>query len=184
MEPKTDLELVDDFREGHVESFNELVRRYQKRVYWIARRIVSTHEDADDVVQDVFIRMHRGLKNFRSESGFYTWIYRIAVNVSLNAVRAKRMKDFLHLDQIDEPTQDEHEQPDAHVIRKEYNAALERAIAQLPPRQKLVFTLRYIDDMPYDEMAKILKRSVGGLKANYFHALKKIQEYVRREIHS
>ena len=184
MEPKTDLELVEGFQHGSVESFNELVRRYQEKVYWIARRIVSTHEDADDVVQDVFIRVHRALKDFRSESGFYTWIYRIAVNVSLNAVRAKRIKDFIHLDQIDEPIQDEHEQPDMHVVQKEYNAALKRAIEQLPPRQKLVFTMRYVDDMPYDEMAKILKRSVGGLKANYFHALKKIQEYVRREINS
>ncbi len=184
MAPKTDLELIEDFRKGSTEGFNELVRRYQEKVYWIARRVVGTHEDADDVVQDVLVRVHNGLKDFRSESGFYTWLYRITVNVSLNAVRAKRVKDFLRLDDVEEPAHDEDEQPDARILKDEYTSALEDAIERLPTKQKLVFMMRYFDEIPYEEMAKILNRSVGGLKANYFHALKKIQEYVRREINS
>ncbi|MBI1804638.1 MAG: RNA polymerase sigma factor [Ignavibacteriae bacterium] len=185
MAPKTDLELVDDFRRGHVEGFNELVRRYQEKVYWIARRVVGSHDDADDIVQDVFVRVYRGLKDFRSESGFYTWVYRITVNLSLNAIRTKRVKDFLRLDDVEEPAYDGNDgQPDSAILQDEYKAVLERAIDRLPPKQKLVFMMRYFDEIPYEEMAKILSKSVGGLKANYFHALKKIQEYVRRELNS
>jgi len=184
MAPKTDLELVEDFRQGRMEGFNELVRRYQEKVYWIARRVAGSHEDADDITQDVFVRVHHALKEFRSESGFYTWLYRITVNVSLNAVRAKKIKEFFRLDDVAEPADDEHERPDSHLLKNEYKAALEAAIERLPAKQKLVFTMRYYDEMPYEEMAKVLNRSVGGLKANYFHALKKIQEYVRRETNS
>ncbi len=182
MTPSTDLELVEEFRQGQVEGFNELVRRYQQKVYWIARRIVGSHEDADDVVQDVFVRVYNGLHSFRSDSGFYTWIYRITVNVALNSVRARKVKMFFHLDDIVEQPHDEGARPDDHVELHEYQQALERAIERLPAKQKLVFTMRYVDEMPYEEIAKVLHRSVGGLKANYFHALKKVQIYIKREM--
>lgn len=184
MPPKTDLELVEAFRKGDISGFNELVRRYQEKVYWIARRVVGTHDDADDVVQDVFVRMFKALKGFRGESGFYTWLYRIAMNVSLNAIRARRFKDILRYDDTTETGSEEVELPDAGVLRDEYQTILERAIQRLPPKQKMVFMMRYYDEMPYEQMATILKKSVGGLKANYFHALKKIQEYVRKEMSS
>jgi len=182
MTPRTDLELIEDFRQGRVEGFNQLVRRYQEKVYWVARRVVGSHEDADDVVQDVFLRVHNGLKDFRSESGFYTWIYRITVNVSLNAIRTKRVREFLRLDDAE---QLEHEdRADTRILEDEYKVLLQRAIERLPAKQKLVFTMRYFDEIPYEEMATLLKKSVGGLKANYFHALKKIQIYMRRELNS
>jgi RNA polymerase sigma-70 factor (ECF subfamily) len=173
--------LIEKFRAGQVESFNELVRRYQERVYWIARRIVSSHEDADDIVQDVFIRVHEGLKDFRSESGFYTWIYRITVNVALNAVRARKTKMLLRLDDVGEQ-QDGDASPAERLEESEYQAAVQHAIQKLPAKQKIVFMMRFQDELPYEEIAKILKKSVGGLKANYFHALKKIQESVRQEL--
>ena len=182
MPPKTDLDLVEAFRSGDSSGFDELVRRYQERVYWVARRVVGSHEDADDVVQDVFVRMFKALKGFRGNSGFYTWLYRITMNVSLNAVRARRIKEFVRYDEMTDTGSEEVASPDADVLREEYQTILERAIQRLPAKQKMVFIMRYYEEMPYEEMSHLLKKSVGGLKANYFHALKKIQEYVRKEM--
>ncbi len=182
MAPDKDLELVEAFRNGRTEAFNELVRRYQEKVYWIARRIVRTHEDADDVVQDVFVRVYNSLADFRVESGFYTWIYRITVNVALNAVRAKKVKDLFRMDDSAEQAVDSEPTPDEQLEQSEYEELLKKAIERLPAKQKLVFTMRHVDQMGYEEIAAVLHKSVGGLKANYFHALKKIQEYMRREL--
>ncbi len=181
MPPKKDLELIEDFRQGDNAGFNELVRRYQEKVYWIARRVVGSHEDADDVVQDVFIKVHDALKEFRAESGFYTWLYRITVNVALNALRKKRIKEFVRYEEVEETLEVDGDGTDAGLLRKEYESILEKAIERLPPKQKAVFMMRYYDEMSYEAMAGILGKSVGGLKANYFHALKKIQAYVRSE---
>jgi RNA polymerase sigma-70 factor (ECF subfamily) len=184
MAPSTDLELVESFRQGHVEGFNELVRRYQQRVYWIARRIVGSHEDADDVAQEVFVRVYNSLHTFRSDSGFYTWVYRITVNVALNSLRARKAKMLFRLDDLVEQPHDDNARPDEHVERGEYQTMLERAIDRLPAKQKLVFTMRYVEEMPYEEISRVLGKSVGGLKANYFHALKKVQSYIKREMES
>ncbi len=182
MDPKNDLELIECFRKGDIKGFNELVRRYQEKVYWIARRVLGDHEDADDVVQEVFIRVYEGLKNFRGDANFYTWLYRIAMNLSLNAVRKRRLKDFVPYDEVMEEILPGDAAADAPVEGQEYQTILERAIASLPPQQKKVFLMRYYDEMPYEEMSKLLGKSEGGLKANYFHALKKIQEFVRKEM--
>lgn len=184
MAATTDLELVDEFRRGKVEGFNELVRRYQEKVYWIARRIMGSHDDADDVVQDVFVRVYGSLKNFRAESGFYTWIYRITVNVALNALRKRKLKEFVRYDDFIRESQPDDTLADDDLLRNEYRSILQRAIEQLPAKQKLVFMMRHNDEMPYEEIAAILKTSVGGLKANYFHAVKKIQKFVRKEMGS
>jgi len=184
MPPKTDFDLVEAFRNGDISGFNELVSRYRERIYWVARRIVGTHDEADDVVQDVFVRMFKALKGFRGESGFYTWLYRITMNVSLNAVRTRRFREFVRYDETAETRSEEVEQPDAGLLREEYQTILERAIQRLPAKQKLVFMMRYYDEMPYDQIAAIMKKSVGGLKANYFHAMQKIQDYVRKEMRS
>jgi RNA polymerase sigma-70 factor (ECF subfamily) len=180
--PKSDFELIEEFQRGKAEGFNELVRRYQQKVYWIARRIMSTHDDADDVVQDVFIRVYKSLGKFRGDSEFYTWLYRITMNVSLNALRVKRVKDFVHYEDFMDSRSDPADRPDSGLLHQEYKTILERAIDRLPPKQRMVFVMRYYDEIPYEEMAAMLGKSVGGLKANYFHALKKIQNYVRREM--
>ncbi|MFI5252276.1 MAG: RNA polymerase sigma factor [Bacteroidota bacterium] len=177
----SDVELIDQFRNGKTEAFNLLVARYREKVYWVARRMMSNHEDADDIVQEVFIRVYGHLSNFRAESGFYTWLYRITVNVSLNALRKKRIKNFIKLDEIVDTLIPDEGYADEQVLKQEYETILEKAIETLPPKQKMVFILKYYDEMPFEEMAKMLKKSVGGLKANYFHALQKIQKYVRSE---
>ena len=182
MAATTDLELVEEFRQGKTGSFNELVRRYQQKVYWIARRIMGSHDEADDVVQDVFVRVYGSLKDFRAESGFYTWVYRITVNVALNALRKKKLKEFVRYDDLIRETLPDDARADDDLLRDEYRSVLQRAIERLPAKQKLVFMMRHNDEMPYDEIAAVLKTSVGGLKANYFHALKKIQKFVRKEM--
>jgi RNA polymerase sigma factor (sigma-70 family) len=182
MQHKTDLELVNEFKDGKVEGFNELVRRYQEKTYWVARRIIGNHDEADDIVQDVFVRVYNALKNFRSESGFYTWLYRITKNVSLNALQKKKFKEFIQYDDTMDISVDKTDQADELLSKKEYHAALEKAIERLPAKQKMIFIMRYYDEMPYEQMAKVLKKSEGGLKASYFFALQKIQNYVRKEM--
>ena len=182
MPAKSDLELVEDFQHGKIEGFNELVRRYQEKAYWLARRIIGSHPDADDIVQDAFVRVHNGLKTFRGESSFYTWLYRIVTNLSLNALRKKRIRDFLRYDEIIEETYPGSARSDAAVLQQEVETIIEKAMQQLPAKQRTVFAMRYYDELPYEEISAILKTSVGGLKANYFHAFKKIQKYVRKEL--
>ncbi|MBS4027364.1 MAG: sigma-70 family RNA polymerase sigma factor [Ignavibacteriales bacterium] len=179
----SDSELVTAFQRGDIVGFNELVRRYQEKVYWIARRIVIDHDDADDVTQDVFVKVYGALKNFRQESEFYTWIYRITTNISLNHIRGKKVKQFFRIDDESEDAQaieikDESSLPDAMLEQKEMKTMIEKAVEKLPKQQKLVFIMRYYDELSYDEISKQLKISIGGLKANYFHALKKIQKYL------
>jgi RNA polymerase sigma-70 factor (ECF subfamily) len=180
MTGSSDLELVELFHQGNEAAFNELVRRYQEKVYWIARRFVNDHDQADDVVQEVFVKVYSALKQFRGESSVYTWLYRITVNVALNALRKQRLKNFIRIDEFFETAEDESEQPDAIVERDEQQALIEEAIARLPEKQKAVFILRYHEELPYEEISHILNTSVGGLKANYFHAAKKIGEYIQR----
>jgi RNA polymerase sigma-70 factor, ECF subfamily len=177
-----DLELVERFKSGDVAAFNELVRRYQERVYWLARRTVGSHDDANDVVQDVFVRVYEALRKFRAEANFYTWLYRITVNASLNAVRKKRIKEFLPYDDILAEQLPGDSESDRDVLQQEYRTVLEEAILKLPAKQRMVFVMRYHEELPFEEIAHRLKKSVGGTKANYFHALKKISVYVRKEL--
>jgi RNA polymerase sigma-70 factor (ECF subfamily) len=180
MTNSNDLELVELFQNGDETSFNELVRRYQEKVYWIAHRFVNDHDQADDIVQEVFVKMYSALRKFRGESSVYTWLYRIAVNVSLNTLRKQRVRDFVRIDEFFETAEKENEQPDAIYEKDEQQKLIEEAITKLPEKQKAVFILRYHEELTYEEISVILKTSVGGLKANYFHAIKKIGEYVSR----
>jgi len=175
-----DLELIELYQKGNEASFSELVRRYQEKVYWIARRFVNDHDQADDIAQEVFIKVYRALGNFRAESSVYTWLYRITVNVSLNAVRKQRIRDFLRIDELFEYPGEDSERPDVILEQTEQKQLIEYAIQKLPEKQKSVFILRYYEELPYEDISKILQTSVGGLKANYFHAVKKIGEYVNR----
>jgi RNA polymerase sigma factor (sigma-70 family) len=180
MTETNDLELVELFQKGSEASFNELVRRYQEKVYWIAYRFVNDHDQADDIVQDVFVKVYGALKNFRGESGVYTWLYRITVNIALNVIRKQRIRDFVRIDEFFETAEEESAQPDVIFEKDEQHKLIEDAIAKLPEKQKAVFILRYHEELSYEEISLILKTSVGGLKANYFHAAKKIGEYINR----
>jgi len=175
-----DLELIELFRKGHEEAFHELVVRYQVKVYWIARRFIQDHDLSDDVVQEVLIKVYNTLNGFRGNSSFFTWLYRLTVNISLNTLRKQRVKDYLRIDEFFDLPVDRSEQPDEIVERNEQQDLISHAISTLPKKQKAVFILRYYEELSYEEISHILKTSIGGLKANYFHAMRKIGEYVNR----
>jgi RNA polymerase sigma-70 factor (ECF subfamily) len=181
MEQRSDLELVQEVRNGKRQAFTELMRRYQKRVYWTARRIVGGHEEADDIAQETFVKAFLALGDFRGDSSFFTWLYRIAVNLSLNAVRKQQLMGYVRQSEIVNWLLPSRDNPDEQYLAKETASNVERAIAQLPEKQRAVFVMRYHEEMSYEEISKILHTSVGGLKANYFHALRKVQEFLKHE---
>lgn len=181
MTGKSDLELVELFQHGDETAFNQIVLRYQEKLYWLVRRFIIDHDDTNDVVQDAFVKAYAGLKGFRGDANLYTWLYRIAVNASLNFIRLKKVKDFLRYDELVHEEISDEGTPEELIESRENRSLIDKAIERLPEKQKAVFLLRYYEEMPYEEIAKILKRSIGGLKANYFHAVRKIEEYVKRE---
>ncbi|HZV13444.1 MAG TPA: sigma-70 family RNA polymerase sigma factor [Candidatus Kapabacteria bacterium] len=157
-----------------------IVRKYQQRIYWVVRRLIPDHDDADDVAQEVFVRAYQALQDFRADSQLFTWLYRIAVNVAMNHKRKSKLREMVDIDEmISHPAADD-PSPDEALERGEYKEILEDAIESLPEKQRLVFQMRYFEEMPYEEMAKVLHKSVGGLKANYFHAVRKVAAYVRK----
>ena len=181
MEQLTDVELVQEVRQGNRQAFTELMRRYQQRVYWTARRIVGSHEDADDIAQETFVKAFLALGDFRGDSSFFTWLYRIAVNLSLNAARKQQFLGYLRQSEMVARLLPSEKDPSHELEQQEMQSMLQQAIKELPEKQREVFVMRYFDELPYQEISAILKTSVGGLKANYFHAVRKIREYLRNE---
>lgn len=181
MNQLTDLELVQQVRNGKRQAYAELMRRYQQRVYWVARRIVGSHDDADDIAQEAFVKAYLALGDFRGDSSFFTWIYRIAVNLALNVVRKRQVVNYLRDSPVISSLLPARENPHEELVAREAESRLQEAIRRLPEKQKAVFVMRYYDDMSYEEISEVLKTTVGGLKANYFHALKKVQEYMKDE---
>jgi len=180
MTDRTDVELVQQFQNGDESAFNHIVRRYQEKVYWVARRYVTDHDVADEVTQEVFCKAYESLRGFRKDSSLYTWLYRITVNIALNSLRRQKIREYFRIEEMFEVEDVQAVAPDEALERQEQRTLINEAVARLPEKQKAVFVLRYFEELPYEDIAKILKTSVGGLKANYFHAVKKIQEYVKR----
>ncbi|MBW7855374.1 MAG: sigma-70 family RNA polymerase sigma factor [Ignavibacteriaceae bacterium] len=172
-----DTEIIESFRTGNDQAFNHLVRKYQKRVYWVVRKMISDHDDADDITQEVFIRVYKSINEFRGDSSFFTYLYRIAINLSLNFLNKRKRMNGKRADFDFEISKFESNESSAeNLIDRPRNEKLfKSAIEQLPEQQRAVFVLRFYDNLTYDEISKILNRSVGGLKANYFHAVKKLQ---------
>ncbi|MFQ3597224.1 MAG: sigma-70 family RNA polymerase sigma factor [Chloroherpetonaceae bacterium] len=187
---KTDDELIAEFKSGTAaqkeKAFAELLRRHREPIYWVCRRLLNTHEDADDVTQTVFLKIFRALPNFQEEAQFSTWAYRIATNESLNFLRAKAVRHAESLDALSSEANTDIKAdsrlPDEELMRAEERNAIDAAIASLPEKQRAVFVMRYYDELSYEEIAKALGGTVGGLKANYFHAFKKISEYLKRAL--
>ncbi len=182
MTQSDDERIIEACRHGDRRAFNELVRGNQQRVYRVVRRIVQDPDDAMDITQDVFIRAYQGLDGFRGGSKIFTWLYRIAVNLSINHVKSGRVRRFFRFDREDGEYVDH--TPGIHegLEREEIRRSIERAIAALPAKQRAVFVLRYYEELPYEDIAGMLGTSVGGLKANYHHAMKKIEEKVRHAL--
>jgi len=183
---KSDHELIAEFKQGNAirreKAFTELIRRYQEKIYWVCRRMLKSHDDADDVAQNVFVKIYNALDKFNEASQFFTWAYRIATNESINFMRAQKVRQAVGLDTlISEPAgKDAH--PDEHIEKGEQRQIIEEAIAELPEKQRKVFVMRYYQELSYEEIAEVLGTSIGGLKANYFHAFKKIEETLKKRL--
>ncbi|MBL0175400.1 MAG: sigma-70 family RNA polymerase sigma factor [Ignavibacteria bacterium] len=183
MKNQADHELILLCKDGRRDAFNELVRRYQDRVYWAVRRFITDHDDALDVAQDVFVRAFENIGSFRGEAQVFTWLYRIAMNLSLNHIRRKKLRGFFRLDDfIDTIAEDPARDPLARLEKDETTALIEKAAAALPLKQRQVFMMRYYEELPYEEIAAILRTTVGGLKANYFHAIRKIEDSLQHAL--
>jgi len=181
------LEVVTDertllaaFREEATreQAFTQLIKLYQERLYWHIRRMVVEHEDTNDILQNVFIKVWKYLDGFREEANLYTWMYRIATNETMTWLDQRRRRATLSL------SDHEGELSDRLEAQKGFDAnklewKLQQAIRALPEKQRLVFSLRYYDEMPYEQMSAILDTSEGALKASYHHAVKKIEHFIK-----
>jgi RNA polymerase sigma factor (sigma-70 family) len=154
-----------------------LVRAYQQRVYWHVRKMVIDHDDADDLTQEVFIKIHKAIDSFREDSQLFTWIYRIATNECLNFLARKRRRFFLPIEDIGAELSAKIDSSDA-ISGDEIQKKLQKALLQLPDKQRLVFNMKYFDDLSYENISDITNTSVGALKASYHHAVKKIEHYL------
>ena len=180
MNSYSDRELLEMFRKSDTKNyaFNLLMRKYQKRLYWHIRKIVLSHDDADDVLQNTFLKVWRNLDSFREESGLYTWLYRIATNESLTLVNSTKKRSLIPMNDTTEfllnnMISDEFFEGD------EIQLKLQEAILTLPEKQRIVFNMKYFDEMKYEDMSGILETSVGALKASFHHAVKKIEEHLK-----
>jgi RNA polymerase sigma-70 factor (ECF subfamily) len=175
-----DTELLIQFRDPATKekAYTAIIKKYQEKLYWHIRRMVVVHDDADDVLQNVFIRVWKGLENFREDSQLYTWLYRIATNESLTFLEQQKKRSSVSFSDV-ESGLSEKIRADENFDANKLEWKLQLAIQQLPERQRLVFQLRYYDEMPYEEMSKVLETSEGALKASYHHAVKKIEDYIR-----
>lgn len=174
-----DTELVRLFKEEKTreQSFTVIVKRYQEKIYWQIRRMVITHEDADDVMQNVFIKAWNGLSSFREDAKLFTWLYRIAVNESLTHLEQSKKRTSISWEDAG-PALEEKMHAEKGFDESKAVWKLQLAIQQLPEKQRIVFNLRYFDEMSYEEMSQVLDTSVGALKASYHHAVKKIEEFI------
>jgi RNA polymerase sigma factor (sigma-70 family) len=174
-----DTELLLQFRDPDTKekAFTAIIKKYQEKLYWHVRRMVVEHEDANDVLQNVFIRVWNGLENFREDSQLYTWLYRIATNECLSYLDQQKRKSSLSLSDVESNLSNKIV-ADKHFDPNKLEWKLQLAIQQLPEKQRVVFTLRYYDEMPYEEMSRVLDTSEGALKASYHHAVKKIEDYI------
>lgn len=174
-----DTELLLQFRDPATreKAFTAIIRKYQEKLYWHIRRMVVEHEDANDVLQNVFIRVWNGLENFREDSQLYTWLYRIATNECLSYLEQQKRKSSASLDEMESGLSNK-VVADKYFDPNKLEWKLQLAIQQLPEKQRVVFTLRYYDEMPYEEMSRVLDTSEGALKASYHHAVKKIEDYI------
>lgn len=172
-----DKELLAKLQNEETQNygFNLLVREYQERIYWHVRKMVIDHDDADDLVQEIFIKVWKNIKNFREDAKLYTWLYRIATNECLSFLSKKKRRFFLPIHDVEAELTNKIDL-NVSMDGEEIQIQLQKALLKLPAKQRLVFNMKYFDEMKYEEIAEITETSVGALKASYHHAVKKIEE--------
>lgn len=173
-----ELLLILQQPKGLERGFRLLMDKYQERVYWQIRRLVVEHEDANDVVQNCFIKVYRSISRFEGKSKLYTWLYRIATNEAITFLKQKKRKATSSIDD-EELSLAQRLEADTYFDGDKAQVHLQEALNELPEKQRAVFNLRYFEEMSYKDIAEVLDTSVGALKASYHHAVKKIEHYFR-----
>lgn len=159
------------------EAFRKLVREYQRPLYAHIRNMVLNHDDTDDVLQNTFVKVFQNLKNFKGESKLYSWVYRIATNEAITFINTRAKKSGISSEELKDKMINNLE-ADVDYDGDEIQLKLQKAVATLPEKQQQIFRMKYYQELKYEEISEILGTSVGGLKASYFHAVKKIEEYL------
>ena len=176
IEDKDILALFKDEKTRNT-ALSQLISKYQKMLYWHIRKIVIDHDDSDDVLQNTYIKIWKGLENFREDSQLFTWMYRIATNEALTMLRQKKKANTTSIHPI-EFELSKNLETDNYFKGDEIQLKLQQAILTLPEKQRIVFNMRYYDETPYEKMSEILETSVGALKASYHIAAKKVEEFL------
>ncbi|MDJ0646812.1 MAG: RNA polymerase sigma factor [Flavobacteriaceae bacterium] len=168
--------LIEQLKNAQTQdsAFRQLMTQYKERLYWHIRKIVISHDDADDVLQNTFIKVYRNIDKFNAESKLFSWMYRIATNESITFINKRAKSQNVDISEMQYKLTESLE-ADVHYDGDEMQLKLQKAIAQLPQKQQLVFNMKYFDDMKYQEISDVLETSVGALKASYHHAVKKIE---------
>lgn len=174
----TDEELVQLVKIGEVEPFDELVRRHEVKIHNLCYKMLKNYDDAKDMAQESFLKAYRNIKNFDGRSRFTTWLYRIAVNNCINYMKKERPTEEINDEILDIPKDD----PAERYKKKQLKETIYNAIAKLPEVQKSVFTLRALEDLPYQEISAILKKPVNTVKVNYHLAVKNLKNYLRGKV--
>ncbi|HMR45384.1 MAG TPA: sigma-70 family RNA polymerase sigma factor [Bacteroidia bacterium] len=175
----SDKELLEQFNNGNADyAFNLIVRKYQQKIYSHVRHLVIDHDDADDLTQTTFIKAWKALGNFRADAQLYTWLYRIATNECYTFLKNKRKRFFIPIHDVEAELTEKLEHVPS-LKANELELQLQKAILSLPEKQRVVFTLRYYDEMKYEDMSEVLGTSVGALKASYHHAVQKIEKFLQ-----
>lgn len=167
-------ELINSFLNGNESSFNEIIKKYQKNIYWQARRMVGNHLDADEITQEVIIVIYKKLKNFKFQSALKTWIYKITLSRTLNFLKKQKLKKIFNFSEMSNLSYRNNEDIIENFEQKEKVEKIQNKLKGLPDKQREVFILRHFEELSYEEISQITGKSIGGLKANYFHAFRKI----------
>ncbi|WP_372934558.1 RNA polymerase sigma factor [Mariniphaga sediminis] len=175
-----DHELIMELKQENTRdlAFHRLIKQYEERLYWHIRKIVMNHEDTDDILQNTFIKVWKNIDNFREESSLFTWLYRIATNESITFLNSKKRRSLLPLNDVSDYLM-ENLAADPYFEGDKIQMKLQHAILQLPEKQRIVFNMKYFDEIKYEDMSVILNTSVGALKASYHHAAKKVEEFLK-----
>lgn len=176
-----EIALVEELQniQTKEKAFRILIKEYKERLYWHIRKIVISHDDADDVLQNTFIKIFKGIDNFKQDSKLYSWMYRIATNESITFINKRARERNIDITEMKQELVS-NLQSDRWFSGNDIELILQEAVATLPEKQQLVFNMKYFDHMKYQEISDILDTSVGGLKASYFHAVKKIELFIKK----
>ena len=178
-DPSDDFDLINSFIGGNESAFNKIVLKYQQKIYWHARRMTGNHLDADEIVQEVLMVLYEKLKDFKFKSSLYTWIYRITATRSINFLRKNNLKQFFSFEDQEAKSISNNEDIIRDIEARERLDKLQKVLKKVPVKQREVFIMRSFEELSYEEISEITGKSIGGLKANFFHAMKKITELMK-----